>query len=610
MKLYSLCALLSIAKADPDTPRGKGTKGGIFGKGYSNYVINDVKVKDIDAVFFNETVDVSTITAAISVWDMEILSDRRIEKKDNKEKVFLPPKMKKVKDKALDDGEMLYYASPIVPSLTFEGLSNIDNTDVNGHSSASSPGDPIGAVGHKYYVQAVNDLWGIYDKQTGNIEVGPRSLASLFGDGFPVEECVYWGFGDPSVVYDADAKVFLLAQLTSGCWVDDDDDDDDYHYGVAQCYNCVAVLDEESLTVQRFALPYPTLNAEGDYPRFAVYGDYYLLTANGWRYDANDDDKVTYDGTVVYVINKHELFDNGVVSYATFSIPPQYYVYTLLPADNDSAPPQGSTIPLVSLSYGFPSLRVFEISMDFVAQTGTLMQVEDFQVANFNFVGPCSDASIDCTVVNSCPPSYFDCIPQPGVSKESYLHPADDRLMHRLAYQNFGDYESMVVSHSVSVGKDSLNNTIASIRWYEIIRQQDDNGKFSLKQQGTFAPNDGVSRFMPSVAQDKFGNIAMGYTVSDAFNVYPGIRVTGRRRNDPDGKMSFAEGIIVDGIAAQEGEDIRLGDYSSMSIDPEDGCTFYHTNMHYYSSSEGEIEDNCEHCWKTKVSKFSLPGCD
>ena len=57
--------------------------------------------------------------------------------------------------------------------------------------------------------------------------------------------------------------------------------------------------------MQRFALPYPTLNTEGDYPRFAVYGDYYLLTANGWRYDANDDDKVTYDGTVVYVINNN-----------------------------------------------------------------------------------------------------------------------------------------------------------------------------------------------------------------------------------------------------------------------------------------------------------------
>ena len=320
--------------------------------------------------------------------------------------------------------------------------------------------------------------------------------------------------------------------------------------------------------------------------------------ANGWKYD---EDIMTYDGTTVYVINKNNLFEAGLISYATFLIPSEHYVYTLLPADNDSAPPEGSTIPLVSLSYSFPSLRVFDISIDFDTNTGILKQVDNIKVADFNFVGPC-DSSVDCTATNvTCPSEYFDCVPQPGVPKELYLNAEDDRLMHRLAYQNFGDHESMVVSHSVSVGIDSKNNTIVSSRWYEIIRQND---KFALKQQGTFYPGDEVSRFMPSIAQDKLGNIAMGYIVSDSLNVYPGSRVIGRRRNDDAGKMSHAEGIIVDGMTAslQQEIDSTFGDYTSMNIDPEDGCTFYYTNMYYV--------DNGVEKWKTKISQFALSGCD
>ena len=54
---------------------------------------------------------------------------------------------------------------------------------------------------------------------------------------------------------------------------------------------------------------------------------------------------------------------------------------------------------------------------------------------------------------------------------------------------------------------------LAGTRWYEIRRV---NGTYSVYQQGTYAPNDGVHRWMGSIAQDKKGNAALGYSVVDA----------------------------------------------------------------------------------------------
>ena len=227
-------------------PRTKGMKGGIFGKGYSNYM---TRVEDINAKF-------STVTEpspSISLWDMDVSMiayaySSNLTKKVDKKRTYPPPNKKQKKDKALDEAEMMYYASPIVPNLAFDGLSSKDSNNMSA--------DPVGAVGHKYYIQAVNDMWAIYDKNTGNLEIGPRSFASLFRNGFSANECADWGAGNPNVVYDAESKVYLMEQFTTGCWTDEGME----YNGVAQCYNCIAMIDEDSLNVQRFALPYPILN--------------------------------------------------------------------------------------------------------------------------------------------------------------------------------------------------------------------------------------------------------------------------------------------------------------------------------------------------------------
>jgi hypothetical protein len=159
-----------------------------------------------------------------------------------------------------------------------------------------------------------------------------------------------------------------------------------------------------------------------------------------------------------------------------------------------------------------------------------------------------------------------------------------------IAYRNLGDHESIVFADEVSV------NAVSSPRWYELRMA---GGKPTVYQQGTFAPGDGVHRFMPSAAIDAQGGIALGYSVSSGA-VYPGIRVTGRVATDPTGQMTQGETTVIAGAGSQTSS-VRWGDYSSMSVDPADGCTFWYTQQY--------IGSDAANGWRTRNASFRLPGC-
>ena len=101
------------------------------------------------------------------------------------------------------------------------------------------------------------------------------------------------------------------------------------------------------------------------------------------------------------------------------------------------------------------------------------------------------------------------------------------------------------------------------------------------------------------------GNIAIGYSVVNGSDVYPGIGYTGRLAGDPPGEMTLGEGTIIDGTGVQTSIYSRWGDYSSLNVDPVDDCTFWYVNEYYtlagqQSSSAG---------WQTRIGTFKLPGC-
>src|SRR5207237_7950032 len=162
------------------------------------------------------------------------------------------------------------------------------------------------------------------------------------------------------------------------------------------------------------------------------------------------------------------------------------------------------------------------------------------------------------------------CVPQAGTTQR--LDSLSDRLMYRLAYRNFGDHESLVVNHSVTAGSS------VGVRWYEI---RSPNATPTVFQQGTYAP-DSTFRWMGSIAMDQSGDIAVGYSASSG-SINPAVRYTGRVPGDPLGTLE-SENSIIEGAGSQTGGLNRWGDYSSMSIDPADDCTFWYTSEYLAAS--------------------------
>ncbi len=120
----------------------------------------------------------------------------------------------------------------------------------------------------------------------------------------------------------------------------------------------------------------------------------------------------------------------------------------------------------------------------------------------------------------------------------------------------------------------------------------------TLFQSGTFAP-DTNNRWMASMAQDKQGDIALGYSLAST-TVYDSIYATGRVPTDPIGQME-TETPLYAGTGSQSGGQ-RWGDYSSMSIDGSDGCTFWYA-QEYYAVPAGGSQ------WQTRLVSFKFNGC-
>ena len=179
-------------------------------------------------------------------------------------------------------------------------------------------------------------------------------------------------------------------------------------------------------------------------------------------------------------------------------------------------------------------------------------------------------------------------MPQADTSEK--LETLDDKMMYRLVYRNFGDHESLVVNHTVGTAQGS-----AAPRWYEI-RSPGSNPV--VYQQGTYAP-DATFRWMGSIAMDGQGNIALGYSTSSASS-YPSIAVTGRLAGDPLGTMG-AEDVWLEGGGSQVLSSSRWGDYSTMSVDPSDDCTFWYTQEYYGSTTGFDFQ--------TRIGAFRFPSC-
>ncbi|HEX6871944.1 MAG TPA: carboxypeptidase regulatory-like domain-containing protein, partial [Micromonosporaceae bacterium] len=434
----------------------------------------------------------------------------------------------------------------------FEGVGNVDGV---------VPPDTNGDVGPSHYVQMVNQSYAVYDK-SGNLLLGPLPNNALFaGFGGP---CETTNHGDPVVLYDEAADRWMLTQFA-------------VPGGATGFHQCMAISQTPDPTgaFYRYDFFYHQTRLN-DYPKYGIWPDAYYMTANEFA--------PGFVGVGAVAFEREKMLTGQPARMVYFHLGPDYG--GLLPADAEGLSPEpGTPNPFTMLdddAWGIsPTDRL--IMWDFAVNWadpasstfGTnLAPSRFFQTAPFD--------------TNMC--NYGrNCIPQQGTTAK--LDPIADRLMFRAAYRNFGDHASLVLNHTVDAGGDH-----AGIRWYEL---RSSGGSWQLHQQSTFAP-DAEHRWMASAAIDASGNIAIGYSASSS-TIFPSIRMAGRLAGDPLGQLTQSERTLIAGGGAQTSTSSRWGDYSSMSVDPTDGCTFWFTTEYPAQTSNA--------AWHTRVGAMRFPNC-
>ncbi len=440
-----------------------------------------------------------------------------------------------------------------------DALQTTIHRDLNVNRQPSFPGvgangfippDPNMAVGQNHIVQAVNVQIGVFDKASGAMLTGyPKTLSSLWA---PLGgDCATQNAGDPIAQYDAVADRWLITQVGS----------------LSPPFSqCIAVSQSSDPTGQYNLYSYSFGNNLNDYAKFGVWptasNSAYLSTANLFANGAS------FVGAALCAYDRAAMLSGASA--------PTALCYTIsndggfLPSDQDglTPPPVGS--PGYFLTFEtLSSLRLYLFTPDFAnPNNSTLSAPPDINVSPFNMA--CGGGT---------------CIPQPGTSNQ--LDSLADRLMYRLAYRNFGDHEAMVVNHSVTSGSS------VGVRWYEL-RGTFSSGAPTVYQQGTFAP-DSDYRWMGSIAMDKNGDIALGYSTSST-TTYPAVRFTGRTSAYPLNTMAPETTLQVGG-GSQTGY-TRWGDYTALRIDPSDDTTFWYTNEYYSNTSSGS--------WNTFIGSFQI----
>ncbi len=440
--------------------------------------------------------------------------------------------------------------------LNFDGQSAQDNRNLFGF--AFVPPDTNGAVGATQFVQIVNVTIAVYDKSSGALQLGPEAIHTLwtgfgglceFGGGTPT----FADGGDPVVLYDHLAGRWLVSQLQ-------------YNTTFTQTAQCVAVSTSSDATSSYNRYEFDFGSNFPDYPKFGVWPDAYYNSINVFP-------PHSFAGAQACAFDRAAMLAGRSASMICFQNPPS--VASLLPSDLDGStlPPAGQPNFFVDIADS-SDLSIFQFHVDFA------------NPANSTFTGPVSIPVAPFTEI--CARAItVACIPEPAPGEK--VDGLGDRLMFRLAYRNFGDHESLVVNHTIKGG------ALAGVRWYEI---RNPGASPSVFQQGTVVdPN--TNFWLGSIAMDKAGNIALGFSAS-SHDLDPSVFLVGRAPSDASGTMAGPL-VLVNGGGVQQQSFKRWGDYSSMAIDPSDDCTFWYTQEYYKTSGSFN--------WSTRISAFKFDSC-
>ncbi len=453
-----------------------------------------------------------------------------------------------------------------LPNLSFDGI------NVTTSGCGCMPPDTNGDVSDQHYIQWVNSAWQIFDKATGL--PNPATLSPKPGNSFFASmggKCASTNSGDPLALWDPKAQRWVMSQFVTTA-------------PYAQCV-AVSTTSDPLGSYYRYEFNWPNF---GDYPKMGVWTDEsgsqnaYLLITHEFGGTPQ-----TFMGAALIAMERDKmLVGDPSAAMVRFGGYDAYGVQPVNLTGLKSAPANAC-----------PSYVHFDM------QTSEYL----FWDLCLYWATPASStitADANATRIAGQPFSpYFDSVPQKGTTNG--LDSFGSNMMYRANARAFPadapTRVSLVVNHTVQGATQQ-----ASVNWIHF--DLDDHGVAhasptpldkKIAEEGVYAP-DGKNRWMGGIAIDGSGNIGIGYSKSDA-TINPQINISGRTLDDATGTMRDEQICTPTTTGSQTGTSNRWGDYSSMSVDPVDQCTFYFTSEYYAT--------NAPSSWRTRVCSFKFPDC-
>jgi uncharacterized repeat protein (TIGR01451 family) len=436
---------------------------------------------------------------------------------------------------------------------------------------AGHPPDPVGDVGPTYFIQAINTSIGVYRKSDG-VRVAAFTFNTFMSQGSFGNLCDTDNFGDPVILYDSFEDRWVITdfafQLNAGNVVNPP--------GVYQCFATSKTGDPVTGGWNYYSLR--VTDALNDYPKFGIWPDGIYMSANMFNFTGG-----VFQNPRVWALNKAQMYAGSpTVQVVSFNAPAADF--TVVPSNarlQTGTPPPGTPNYFVSTWQFTNALGVYKFHVDWNS------------ISLSTFTGP--DTPLAATSwPNAAVPNALS---QGGNS----LDVLQIRAMVQNQYTNLGGVESLWTTHTVRRGDTT---GFAAPRWYQV-NVTGAAVAANLPQAATWDPDGAnvLSRFMPSLALDRAGDMALGYSTSSS-TTKPAIKYAGRLAADPLNTLGQTEQLLIQGAGTQTGNCgtsscIRWGDYSAMSLDP-DGCRFWYTNEYYGVDGLNFL---------TRIGTFSFPSC-
>ena len=505
--------------------------------------------------------------AGTSHIDLRSLPQVPIEKRERPER-----EEPEIEHTLLPGGPAEVAPAPFIPVPTAPApppIQNFDGLDFANFGGGHPP-DTNGDVGPNHYIETINTSIGIYNK-TGT-RLAAFGFNAFMSQGNFGNLCDTNNFGDPVVVYDSFEDRWIITDFafefnpSTGVVINPP--------GQFQCFAVSINGDPVS-----GGWNYYSIHVEGglgDYPKFGVWPDALYMTANMFQYDPN----AGYIGPRMWAFNKAQLYA-GASSVQVVTIDGPANDFTILPSNarlQTGTPPPGTPNYFVSTELFTNALAVYKFHVDWN------------RISLSTFTGPDTPFA-----AAPFPTSDVSSAPTPGNNADTL----EFRNMVQNQYTNISGAESLWTTHTVP----RLNNGSAAPRWYQA-NVTSGTVAANLVQSATWDPDNANTfwRFMPSLAVDRLGDMALGYTKTNA-TTNPQIKYAGRLAADPVNTFSQTEQTLINGTGAQVGDCggtcQRWGDYSAMALDPN-GCTFWYTNMYYAVNGLDYL---------TRIGSFQFTGC-